>query len=259
MISSSQNSRIKLIRALAGRPKERREAGAFLAEGVRLVEEALAANWPFRFVLFTEDISERGTQLLNKLEDRGIEAEKVEGELLHSLSETETPQGILAVLNESQLPIPKSPNFLFIPDQVRDPGNLGTLLRSASAAGVQVVYLPPETTDAFAPKTVRSGMGAHFRLAIRSLNWGEIQEQTRNLHVFLADMEGRSCWQLDLRQPLVLIIGGEAAGASEEAQKLAAEKVSIPMLGTTESLNAAVAGSVLMFEVMRQRNPMRIP
>jgi TrmH family RNA methyltransferase len=118
---------------------------------------------------------------------------------------------------------------------------------------VQAVYLPPETTDAFAPKAVRSGMGAHFRLPIRSRSWDEIHQLTKGLQIFLADMEGQSCWEVDLRPPLALIIGGEAEGASEQAQKLANQKISIPMNGKTESLNAAVAGSVLMFEVVRQR------
>ena len=97
MITSSQNSRIKLVRALTGRPKERREAGAFLAEGVRLVEEADAANCRMRFVLYTDELSERGRELIKKLEIKGVETEEVESKLLSSLSETETPQGILAV------------------------------------------------------------------------------------------------------------------------------------------------------------------
>jgi TrmH family RNA methyltransferase len=259
MISSSQNTKIKLVRALAGRPKERREAGAFLAEGVRLVEEALDANWPIRFVLFTEGLSERGGQLQNEMKKRGIETEKVKPELLRSLSETETPQGMLAVLNEHLLPMPTSPNFILIADQIRDPGNLGALLRSAEAAGVQAVFLPPETTDAFAPKALRAGMGAHFRLTIQSMSWDEIHQRTKDLQVFLADMEGTSCWETDLHQPLAFIIGGEAEGASEQARKLAVHRVRIPMAGKTESLNAAAAGSVLMFEVMRQRRVMRLP
>jgi TrmH family RNA methyltransferase len=253
MISSSQNAKIKLIRALAGRPKERREAGAFLAEGVRLVEEALAANWPFRFVMYSDELSKRGVELVQRLKDKKLDVEKVESRLLQSLGETETSQGILVVLNDSRLSMPESTDFLLVPDQIRDPGNLGTLLRSAEAAGVQAVALPPETTDAFAPKAVRSAMGAHFRLPIRSMSWDEIQRHTQGLQVLLADMGGNPCWEMDLRQPLALIIGGEAGGASEQAQKLVVQKVRIPMTGKTESLNAAVAGSVLMFEVMRQR------
>ena len=254
MISSNQNPKIKLARALTGRPKERREAEAFLAEGVRLVEEALAANWPFRFVLHLDELSERGKKLIEKLEDRKIDVEKVENALLQSLSETETSQGILAVLNNSSLPIPQSPNFILIPDSIRDPGNLGTLLRTADAAGVQAVLIPPETTDAFAPKVVRAGMGAHFRLPIQSMSWDEIRERTKGLQVYLADMDGQSCWDTDFRQPLALIVGGEAEGASEQSRKLANAFVKIPMAGKTESLNAAVAGSVLMLEVMRQRS-----
>ena len=254
MITSSQNSKIKLVRALLGRAKERRAANAFVVEGVRLVEEAVNSRWGFQFVLYSDGLSERGLHLLKTLEDNKIEVEKVESSLLQSLSETETSQGMLAVLNDSQLPIPDFPNFILIPDQIRDPGNLGTLFRTADAAGVQAILLPPETTDAFAPKVLRSGMGAHFRLPIHSTTWDDIREQTKGLQVYLADMDGKSCWETDLRQPLALIIGGEAEGASEEARKLATQKISIPMAGNVESLNAGVAGSVLIFEVVRQRN-----
>lgn len=255
MITSSQNTKIKLVRALLGRAKERREAGAFVAEGVRLVEEAAHSNWKFQFALYDDSLSERGKSLIENLTSRGVDVEAVSENLIKSLSETETPQGILAVLELTSLPIPNSPNFLLIPDQIRDPGNLGTLLRTAAAAGVQAVLIPPETTDAFAPKVVRSGMGAHFRLPIHSLRWDEIMQISKSAHqqVYLADMGGTSCWETDLRQPLALIVGGEAEGASKEARKLATGQISIPMMGKMESLNAGVAGSVLMFEVVRQR------
>jgi TrmH family RNA methyltransferase len=255
VITSSQNSRIKLVRTLLGRAKERRDANAFVVEGVRLVEEAVNSSWKVQFALYDETLSERGQSQVESLKSRGIEVETVSESLMKSLSETETPQGILAVLQLNHLPLPSSPNFVLIPDQIRDPGNLGTLLRSAAATGVQAVLLPPETTDAFAPKVVRAGMGAHFRLPIHSLNWWEIEQLSKSagLQIYLADMDGRSCWEMDLRQPLALIVGGEAEGASSEARKLANQKISIPMTGKTESLNAGVAGSVLMFEVVRQR------
>jgi TrmH family RNA methyltransferase len=256
VITSSQNAKIKLVRALLGRAKERREVGMFVVEGVRLAEEAVNSNWVIRLALYDDSLSERGLRLVKKLEDKKIEVEKVESRLLQSLSEIETPQGILAILELRQLPITNSPNFLLIPDQIRDPGNLGTLLRSAAAAGVQAVLLPPETTDPFAPKVLRAGMGAHFRLPIHSKSWEEIKQvsQSANLQIYLADMDGKSCWETDLRQPLALIVGGEAEGASEEARKAATRKISIPMSGEVESLNAGVAGSVLMFEVVRQRS-----
>jgi TrmH family RNA methyltransferase len=255
MISSTHNPKLKLIRALQGRAKERRDAGAFLAEGVRLVEEAVNTNWPMRFVLFDETLSERGRLKIEGLRSKGVEVEEVSASLMKSLSETETPQGILAVLELTELPIPNFPTFILIPDQIRDPGNLGTLLRTAAATGVQAVLLPPETTDAFAPKVLRSGMGAHFSLPIHSMTWEEIGRfcDSASQQIYLADMDGQSCWETDLRQPLALIIGGEADGASESARKLANQKISIPMNGNIESLNAGVAGSVLMFEVVRQR------
>jgi TrmH family RNA methyltransferase len=257
MITSSQNTKIKLIRALQGRARERREAGAFVAEGVRLVEDAIDSKWPIRFVLYDDSLGERGTLNVKCLTLSGVEVDEIPVSLMQSLSETETPQGVLAVLELTNLPIPKLPTFLLVPDQIRDPGNLGTLLRSAAAAGVDAALLPPETTDAFAPKVVRSGMGAHFHLPIHSMTWDEIRSIVSATHprlqVYLADMNGQSCWETDLRQPLALIVGGEADGASESARRLATMSLSIPMPGKAESLNAGVAGSVLMFEVVRQR------
>jgi TrmH family RNA methyltransferase len=179
--------------------------------------------------------------------------EPVSDALLNSISETTTSQGILAVLDHTILSFPQSLDFVLIPDSIRDPGNLGTLLRTAAAAGVQAVFLPPETTDAFAPKVVRAGMGAHFRLPIYNLSWEEIRTATKLLRVYLADMEGSPCWETDFRLPLALIVGGEAEGATKEARKLADAAVSIPMPGKAESLNAAVAGAVLLFEAVRQR------
>ena len=262
MITSSQNSKIKLVRALMGRSKERRAVNAFVVEGVRLVEEAATRDWKFETVLYDESLNERGKSLIEKLRSRGVETEEISEELMKKLSNTETPQGVVAVLQMSNLPILRqaqdgvsnSLDFVLIPDQIHDPGNLGTLLRTAAATGVQAVLLPPETTDVFAPKVLRSGMGAQFQLPIYSVTWEEIQGYTAGLQIYLADMDGKPCWETDLRLPLALIIGGEAEGASEEARQLATQKISIPMSGDVESLNAGVAGSVLMFEVVRQRN-----
>ncbi len=246
---------MQLVRDLLGRPKERREAGAFVAEGVRLVEEALAAEWPFRFVLTGETLSERGRALVAELKSHGVETEAVAKGLLQSVGETESSQGILAVLEASHLSLPQSLNFVLIPDQIRDPGNLGTLLRTAAAAGVQAVLLPPETAEPFAPKVVRAGMGAHFRLPILACSWHEIRAHTTGMKIVLGDVEGTTpYWQADFLSPLALIVGGEAEGASQAARDLTSARVSIPMPGRSESLNAAAAGAILMFEVVRQRS-----
>jgi RNA methyltransferase, TrmH family len=254
VITSSQNAKLKLVRTLQGRPKERREAGAFLAEGVRLLEEAQAADWGLRFVLYDETLSERGRELLQSLQAQGVDVEQVAAHLMKAISETETPQGILAALALKPLPVPAKITFALIPDEIRDPGNLGTLLRTALAAGVEAVFIPPETADAFAPKVVRAGMGAHFRLPVLTLGWDEIRTRLSGLQVYLADAAGdQACWQAEFRYPLALIVGGEAEGASRSARQLADGSIHIPMPGQAESLNAGVAGAILMFEVVRQR------
>ncbi len=257
MILSQHNPRIKLIRALSGKSKERRESGAFLAEGVRLIEDALAAEWPFLYVLYSAEISNRGKKLVEEIAKTGMDVEEVGADILRSACETESSQGVVAVLKLPDITDNSAEllNFVLIPDQIRDPGNLGTLIRSAAAAGAQAVFIPPETTDPFAPKVVRAGMGAHFRIPIRRLGWDEIRDGLTGLSVYVAGAEGHtSCWSANFRQPLALIVGGEANGASQSARSLANYVVNIPMPGKIESLNAGVAGAVLMFEVVRQRN-----
>lgn len=254
MIISQQNPKIKFVRSLMKDARDRRGEGAFVVEGVRLAEEAAASGWPFRFVLVSEALGERGLKLVEVLRAQNIPVESVADPILTSLSATETPQGVLAVINQRTPPLPETMDFVLVLDSIRDPGNLGSLLRSAAAAGVQAVFMAPGTTDAFSPKVVRSGMGAHFRLPIITLSWEEIKTRVASLHVFLAEMEGKlSLWQADFRQPLAMIIGGEAEGATSPARTLASEQVHIPMPGRTESLNAATAGSILLFEVVRQR------
>jgi TrmH family RNA methyltransferase len=255
MITSAQNSRIQLVRTLLGRSRERRQNNALVVEGVRLLEEALAAGWTFRFALYSQALGERGWALLQRLSAAGVETEEVTEQLLTASSDTKSPQGLLAVLELQSLPLPKKVDFALILDEIRDPGNLGSLLRSAAAAGVQAVFLTPGSADAFAPKVVRAGMGAHFRLPIHSMDWDAIYGHLQGLKFILAELEAKqTCWQADLRPGLALIIGGEAEGASPDARRICDERVTIPMAAGTESLNAAAAGAILLFEVRRQRD-----
>jgi len=240
---------------LLGRRQARDETHTFVAEGVRLAEEGLAAGCHASLVLFSEAISERGMAVVEGFTRAGAEVEQVSSSLLDSLSATETSQGLLAVLPWVDLPIPDTLDLALVVDQVRDPGNLGALLRSAAAAGTQAVFLTPGTTDPYSPKVVRAGMGAHFRLALQSRTWPEIQTICQpRLKLYLAEAEtGTPCWQLDLRQPVALIVGGEAEGATSLAHQAADGLISIPMPGKSESLNAAIAASILLFEIVRQR------
>jgi TrmH family RNA methyltransferase len=256
MITSVHNPKLQHVRSLLTQRKDRKAAQEFVIEGVRLAEEALASNWLPKFVLHTSELSPRGQELLARFHDAGCEIEGLTPSLMESLSGTESPQGILAVLPMRELPLPPDPTLLLIADAIRDPGNLGTLLRSAAASGVQAVILAPGTTDPYSPKVVRSAMGAHFRLPVRSLDWDAIAALCKpRLWVLLAEAaQGTPAWQLNLRQPLALIVGGEAEGASRTAAQLADTLITIPMPGESESLNAAMAGSILLFEIVRQRS-----
>lgn len=257
MITSAKNPKIQWVRALQGRARQRREEGAFIVEGVRLAEEALAAGWEARWVVYSPDLSPRGLSVVEAYRATGALVEQASPEVLDAASDTETPQGILVVLSARALPLPPDLDFAFIPDGIRDPGNLGTMLRTAAAARAGAVLLPPGSVDSFAPKVVRAGMGAHFRLPVLPMDWGEIKEMTGrfSLQVFLAAAgEGVRYTQADFGAPTALIIGGEAEGAGAQGRGLAGKRVHIPMPGGVESLNAAAAAAVLLFEVVRQRS-----
>jgi TrmH family RNA methyltransferase len=258
MITSVRNAKIKWVRGLQGRARTRREEGAFVIEGVRLAEEALQAGWRPRLVLYTEDLSARGREAVRGFQDLGAEALAVTPEVMVASSDTRTPQGILVVLSGRAPSLPANPDFLLILDEVRDPGNLGATLRTAAAAGVDAAFLAPGTVDPYAPKVLRAGMGAHFRLPVMRLDWGAIESYLGQIdpppRVYLADSgAGDPYMKVDLRRSLALIVGGEAEGAGETAHHLAQSRVHIPMPGRMDSLNAAIAAAILLFEVVRQR------
>jgi TrmH family RNA methyltransferase len=258
MITSIHNPKVQVVRRLQSQARERHQEQAFVVEGVRLCEEALQSGWLARQVFFTDSLDERGQAVVKGFTAQNAPVEQVSQAVMQAMSDTETPQGLLAMISQNLIPLPSSPDFLLILDGLRDPGNLGTILRTAMAAGVQAVLLAPGCADAWSGKVLRSGMGAQFHLPIQSLQWndlrGIIKREPRPLKVYLADVAGGILFsQSDFRAPLALIVGGEAAGAGAEAHSLADESVHIPMPGGSESLNAGVAASILLFEVVRQR------
>ena len=259
MITSIQNPKVKLVRGLLASKKERDETGSFIIEGVRLAEEAVHAGSHPKFILFSSQLSARGHEILDNLSDQNCEIEEIAPELMDRISDTQTSQGILMALPALKTIPGNSHTFVLALDMVRDPGNMGTLLRSAAALGVEAVILTPESADPYSPKVLRSAMGAHFKLTISTMTPDEIlayckTSNTPALDILLADSEkGKVCWEEDLTRPMCVVIGGEAAGAGEGLRKIVDESVRIPMLNTTESYNAAVAGSILMYEVFRQR------
>ena len=151
-------------------------------------------------------------------------------------------------------PLPAALSFALVLDRIGDPGNLGALLRTADAAGLQAVFLAPGTVDAYNPKVVRSALGAQFHLPLAQATWEELAERLAGLEVWLADVrEGLPYHQVAWRSPSALIISSEAEGPSREALQFTSRRVTIPMPGRAESLNAAIAAGILIFEAARQR------
>ncbi len=273
LIDSPTNPTVKSLRALATGPRQRREAGLFLAEGVRVVWDALEAGHVPQMCLYDAEAlrkTERGRALARRLEalSRSEKGRVFEAtpRALAAAGDTQHPQGVVAAFPLPQWPAPKSgdrPALALVCDDIQDPGNLGTILRTAEAAGVSAVWLTQRCVDLYSPKVVRAAMGAHFRLAcFPEASWAEIEVALAALRiardkVYAAEAEASISYdRADWTAPCALIVSNEAHGLGEEARRLATRGgglLSIPMLGGTESLNAAIAAAVILFEALRQR------
>ena len=266
MISSASNPTIKRIRALgAPAPQHRRAEQAFVVEGVRAVEEALNAGAQPTLLLYEAAAlgqSARGKALLARVA-RLPATQEASPVALAAAAETVQPQGILGVFPfPNWPPAPGSgaaPPLYLILDSLRDPGNLGTLLRSAEAAGVTACWLTPDCVDLYNPKVVRAGAGVHFRLpCILDQDWPALRRTLAERAIpLVAALDARGeqpYYSVDWRPPAALIVGNEAHGLSSQARQAATARVAIPMRGGAESLNAATAASVVLFEALRQRS-----
>jgi TrmH family RNA methyltransferase len=256
MITSLSNERVKKVIGLQARRNARRKAGLFVIEGTRLVREAVEAGVPITEVFYTEayGASEEGRAVLDAVSDRRGMLLSVDEPVMQAMSDTQTPQGILVTLPPPDLEIPEDYTFALIIDGVSNPGNMGTIMRAAASAGVPLMMITGGTVDLTNPKVVRSAMGAHFRLPVQALSWQGIANRLADKAIFLADIKnGSPYYQIDWTQPCALIVSEEAHGASQEAVELAHAYVTIPMPGQMESLNVAMASSILLFEMVRQR------
>lgn len=257
MITSPHNERVKLVRLLQSRSKARRQHNRLVLEGARLVGDALAAGTRPDFVFYDAAASQPGTparNLIARAEGAGIECWEVSAALMRDMADTETPQGILGVFPLPDLPLATAPGLVIVADGWRDPGNLGTAIRTAAAAGVDLVVLTPGTVDPFNPKALRSGMGGQFRVPIRSLDWPGVTGSFAGMAVYLADAAGeRPYTAVDWTQPSLLVIGGEAHGFSSAAEGIPHTRIRIPMVPGVESLNAAVSASILIYEARRHK------
>lgn len=256
MLSRSED---KLVRSLSRR-KGREEAGLFLVEGLRVVEELLATGIVLRFAVTSSTLedSDRGRALKARLES-ATDVKEVGAGVLNELSETSTNQGVLVVAEIpehglSELVVEGSFAMLVV-DGVQDPGNLGTLVRTAVAFGCGAVVSLPGTVDAWNPKVVRASAGMLFRLPVLQAIPKTLMEwlRERDFMVLGADAEGRPLDRLALPRRVALVVGNEGGGLSGYVRSHVDGVVAVPMAPETESLNVAVAAGILLYVITRER------
>lgn len=260
MITSHTNKGVKEVIQLVQKAKVRKEKKLFVAEGVKMFMEAPPEAFE-RLYLAESFVKQMPAPCREKLASRHVSYETVTDELFHKMSDTKTPQGILCVLKQPMHRIEKmvgmpAPLLLLLED-MQDPGNLGTMLRSGEGAGITGVIMSGNTADIYNPKTIRSTMGSIYRvpfLYVERLDGVIADLQRKGIRVYAAHLQGAKAYDTcDYKEGTAFLIGNEAGGLREETKEKADIAVKIPMLGKVESLNAAAAASVLLFEAARQR------
>ncbi len=251
IIRSAQNKRVRQFKALQRKARLRRGEGQIVLEGDRLIRGALRHGGRPISALYAPDLADY--ELIAELQSAKCELLPAQQKVLRDVSDTQAAPGILAVFHLPKPAIPPAAMRVLVVDSVREPGNLGAILRTAAAAGVDLAILAPGCTDPYNPKALRAGMSAHFRLPIVEAGWNEIGSFCRDLAVYAADAKANVNYtNVDWRAPWALIIGNEAHGLSRQATRLADKRIAIAMSRSTESLNVAGATAVILFEARRQ-------
>lgn len=255
MITSVTNTRMKEVAALIQKAKERRETGLFVVEGSRMFEEIPDAM--LKQVLVSETYLQK-YGATEKLQRSSYEV--ISDEVAGKLSDTKTPQGILAVVRQKKYELVdmlhSNPMLLLLED-IQDPGNLGTMMRAGEGAGITGIVMTRNTVDLYNPKTIRSTMGSIFRVPFLYTNsLSDIVKELKEnqISIYAAHLKGTKSYdQYQLTKGSAFMIGNEGNGLQENTACLADGYMKIPMLGEVESLNAGVAASLLLYEAARQR------
>lgn len=257
-ITSKDNELIKHIRKLKDK-KYRDESNEYVVEGVKLVEEAVKEKAKIKQIIVCEDTTrtyEIPTHIM--LEIAKYECISVSDKIFNIITQVTNPQGIMAIIekNAQNAKIDYTQDIIVVLDDVQDPGNLGTILRTVDSIGLNQIIVSKGTADAFNSKVVRSTMGAIFRIKIIEVeNLAQAIKEMRKHHfkLMVTSLQTKnSIYDIDFNKKII-VIGNEANGVSKEIQDMADEKAKIPMLGRTESLNASVAAGVVMYEYVRQK------
>ena len=247
-ITSLKNPRVLMWRSLKDR-KGRRETGCFLVEGRKMVAEALASSFPVEAVLVDE------ARLDELALPDGVDVYALPEHVLASVCDTKTPQGVAAVVRMAEPP--RAGRRLVALDGVQDPGNVGTIIRTADAAGFDGVLLSGQCADAFSPKVLRATMGSVFRMNLRVTDDlpGELETlKAQGYAVLSSQLDGEpfGAAAQTVGEPFALVIGSEGSGVSDPVRQLATHRLALPMRGGAESLNAAVAAGIMMYGLMKE-------
>jgi RNA methyltransferase, TrmH family len=252
MITSAANARLKLARSV----KEGREPGLIFIEGERLAEDAVLSGLPIQMAFHIANPTPRAAAVLERL--AGVELLATEEKLLSSLADTTRTQGLILIAKrpETQLEQACAGQLTVVLDAVQDPGNVGTLMRTAEAAGATGMVLLTGTADPWSPKVLRSAMGSAFRLPLAQCGLREFMgfAESQGIRLIVTTgVDAMAHTAMDWTQRCALILGNEGNGVCTELLQAAGARVCIPMAGAVESLNVATAGAVLLFEAARQR------
>ncbi|NLY42668.1 MAG: RNA methyltransferase [Clostridiaceae bacterium] len=264
VITSSSNKLYKHIKSLSIK-SNRDKNGEFIIEGIHLVEDALKARAPVRSIVVSESFikKEEHKNVLGALLDLKLPIYQFPDRLFKEAAQTETPQGILGIVSVQSIVVEdillrdKGSPLLIFCDSVQDPGNVGTIIRTADAAGADGVILSKGCVDVYNPKTVRSTMGSLFHIPIvkveDSIKTLEYLKQ-RGIRIISSELGSRMYYfEVNMEEGVVIVIGNEAKGVSKEVSGMADYHVKIPMCGGAESLNAGIASGILIYEAVRQR------
>lgn len=254
MIESTKNPTVKRVARLKQRP-DREETGLALMEGPQVVRELIAhAAETVEELYCTSDGFARHPELAEAATAAGIEVEFVTDAVLAAMADTRTPQGVLAVAHQTPTRLreafPEGTRLVAILDEVRDPGNAGTVIRAADAAGADVVILTGSSVDPYNPKVVRATTGSLFHLSIVTgvtIEAAAAEVRAAGLTLLAADMHGEPLPSTDLSGPTAWLFGNEAHGLSDVARALADRTVAVPIYGRAESLNLGTAASVCLY------------
>jgi TrmH family RNA methyltransferase len=260
MIESTSNAGVKLVIGLREKAKNRKKENAFVVEGPRMVFETPVHLLKKVYVAESFKAGEKEKKELLGLTQQSVSVEEVSDKVMRALCDTVTPQGILAVVEKPRYELYdllKGVPLLLVLETIQDPGNLGTILRTAEGAGVTGVVMSKDTVDLFSPKVVRSTMGSLYRMpyyVAEDLQKTIVDLKKSGIRFFAAHLQGKKCYdECDYSKPTAFLIGNEGNGLSDEIAALADEKIVIPMGGQLESLNAAMSAGILVYEASRIR------